>query len=237
MVLTSWTAARAEAATRRRNMARRHTATARAENAPCQEKPHPTCMLMSDRQLAKQQRVGARALVEALELAFLVWTMDLGVVEPEAHHQRFNSQHALDLLHDRNRAAAANPHRRASIFLLQGFLRRVGPYRIGIDQHPRRHAEGLEGDLHAGRQPVAHESLETFEDRLRFLVRHEAEGNLRPRFGWNNRLAAGSGVAAPDAVDVRRRPRPYALQGRRAFLAARHAQPDAFQKCSLVEAE
>src|SRR5438309_420900 len=64
-----------------------------------------------------------------------------------------------------------------------------------------------------------------------------AEGDLGAGFGRDDRLAAGALVAAPDAVDVGRRPRPDALEPGAAALADRMLQADVAEELSFVEAE
>ena len=108
------------------------------------DSPAPPPLRPRRRQPAEQQRVRTRPLVETRQLVFLVRAVDLIVVQAEAHHQRVDPQHALDLFHHRNRAAAADHHRRPSVFVLQRLLRRPGPQRIGVDLDPHRHAEGLD---------------------------------------------------------------------------------------------
>ena len=58
---------------------------------------------------------------------------------------------------------------------IPGFLRGSRPARVGVNFKSKRHAEGCERDLHAGRQALINEILETFKDRLRFLARNQAE--------------------------------------------------------------
>ena len=56
-------------------------------------------------------------------------------------------------------------------------------------------------------------------DVLGSLVGHEPEADLGVRLGRDDRLVAGAGVAAPHAVDLRRRAGADALQGAEARLA------------------
>ena len=87
-------------------------------------------------------------------------------------------------------------------------LRRAHPGRVQVHLDARRARIDLEFRLRPRRQPVLHEALERRVHLGGILVRHQAERHFRAGLRSDHRLAAGAGIAAPDAVDIGGRPRP-----------------------------
>src|SRR5690348_12364081 len=61
-------------------------------------------------ELGQDARPGADALVEALEVVFLVRRMDVVVVEAEADHQRVDTERPLEVGDHGDRGAGAEQH-------------------------------------------------------------------------------------------------------------------------------
>src|SRR3954464_3532361 len=68
-------------------------------------KPANPQLLRRFRERRKNPRPGADALVEALEVVLLVRRMDVVVVEAEADQHGVEAERALEIRHDRDRAA------------------------------------------------------------------------------------------------------------------------------------
>src|SRR5207245_5152400 len=72
-------------------------------------------------------------------------------------------------------------------------------------------------------------------DRLGILVRHQPATDLRRGPGRDDRLRPRTPIAAPDAVDVERRPGPVALGRRKARFAMQGLEPVGLLQGGFVE--
>src|ERR1700692_2126028 len=61
-------------------------------------------------QLLKEQTNRFNPAMEIRNVKLLVWSMQIVVGKPKAHHDRWNLQHVLEIGHDWNRSAGANEH-------------------------------------------------------------------------------------------------------------------------------
>ena len=103
-----------------------------------------------------------------------------------------------------------------------GTAARPSPYEVIDHSMPAGHDAGR-----ASRGPSP--------DVARILAGDEPEGHLRVRLRRDDRLVAGVGVAAPDAVDLGSRPRPDAFEGAETLLAVRRRAAGVRQPGRLVE--
>src|SRR5258708_3933270 len=78
--------------------------------------PAPTSL---SRQRREDARPGARALVERLEVVFLVRRMHAVVIKAEADQQRVHAEYILEVADNRNRSARADRNRLGAPFLRQ----------------------------------------------------------------------------------------------------------------------
>src|SRR3954447_24336674 len=111
------------------------------------------------RQSRKDACPGARALVEALQIVFLVRRVDAVVVETEADEERVETERALEVTADRDRATHPDDDRILVPLVVQRGLRHRESRKI-VRKRKRTRALVLD-ELHRaiGGDPLAHESL------------------------------------------------------------------------------
>ena len=88
-----------------------------------------------------------------------------------------------------------------------------------------------------GWSPLGDEAMQAIEDLGRLLIGHEPEGELGGGVCRDDGLGAWAGIAAEDAVDLRRGPRPELLDHAHALFAGRGRQSDRAKKGGDVEVE
>src|SRR6185503_13026954 len=138
---------------------------------------------------------------------------------------------------DGDRAAHADESRGLSPLLLQGLGRPhdVGGLAVEGDALGAARVEVL--GLAVLRQPLPDETLDPLQHLLGVLPRYEPAGDLHGGARGNNGLGADALIAAGDAVELHRRPRPDLLQHAVAPLAGRMPEADPAQERRLVESE
>src|SRR6185312_2645955 len=147
--------------------------------------------------------------------------MDAVVGKAEADQKRFHAEIGLEIADDRDRAAAAGHHGRLWPFVGQRGLRLGQERRVVGKLDGRGTAMRMELDRAVGRNALFHEFLESGAYFLWVLLVDEAERHLRRRLPRDHRLETLSFITAGNAVELRRRARPYHFRDRTALLAGR----------------
>ena len=179
--------------------------------------------------------MAAQATAKTDNIKILIGAMRLAVRQCETHQQAVNAQHAAEGFNDGDRAAAADHDRGFAIFLAHGGQGGGDELAVGRYLHAGGVAEMLEGQCGISGHMGAHMRRKSFSNQRRVLAGHQAEAHFRAGFRGNHGLAARSLIAAPDTVDIRRRPRPEALKRRAVALAAGQAEADLAQRGGFVK--
>ena len=169
----------------------------------------------SDFALAKlfpQVGAGFDAAMEVGQAEFFVGAVRVVVVQAPAQQQGIDSQQIVKGRHDRDRAPFAHEHR---LRPKPCSIARCGGRHIRAVQrhhHARRAVHVDQFHLDARRAELAQACFERRGDLVRILIRHQAEAELGPGPRRQHRLGPFALIAAPQAVDVERRPGPAALE-------------------------
>ena len=159
-----------------------------------------------------------RAMIQAAQVEFLVRAVHLVVVEAKPHQQRVQAQNTPQAFDHGDRSATADSHRRAAIFLGREPAAPDLDERVaGRHLEAGRQTEQRDLGVQPGRAYCAATQArnKAFSMRAGSCPATRRKEILAPASAAITVLAPSPWVAAPDAVDIGRRPRPDADPARR----------------------
>ena len=162
------------------------------------------------------------------QIKFFVWRMRIVVRQCQAQQQGVGVKMFPELVHDGNGTALANQDRLVAEGGLERPHRRLRLLAFGRDEIRFATVTGLDLQAHRRWTEPFEVSAHEGTDFSRFLVRHEAKGQLGPCPGRDDGLGSLALVAAGQAVDFDGGASAASFGGRVAALAEQRGHTEEF---------